>query len=242
MAGDSKEMTCAHRPRLPAAPRASSYRPFRRRSRPRPPRGGPATSGAARTRFSRYGTGSRTCCRTARPGRRSSCWPASCARTPSSTAAAGRPAVSSAWISTGRPPWPGSSSGIRARPRSRRSPGDPATRARWASPGAGWCLSTIWRTTGERPAAPNRRWVWADVRWEARGGPLLAAPGGTDAAIASNTMVRKAFPGSSIWWGHQTRTWWAAVPGSTNAHGLICAPTSACLIQSLVRTYPRAAG
>ena len=89
---------------------------------------------------------------------------------------------------------------------------------------------------------PNRRWVWADVDWRARGGPLLAAPGGLDAAIAGNAMIRKAFPGTSIWWGHLTKAWWAAVPGSTNAHGLICAPTRDRLIQSLVRTYPRAAG
>ena len=89
---------------------------------------------------------------------------------------------------------------------------------------------------------PNRRWVWADVEWHARGGPLLAAPGGLDAAIASNTMIRKAFPGTSIWWGQLTNAWWAAVPGPTNAHGLICAPTHDSLIQSLVRTYPRAAG
>jgi serine/threonine-protein kinase RsbW len=87
---------------------------------------------------------------------------------------------------------------------------------------------------------PNRRWVWADVEWEARGGPLLAAPGGLDAAIAGNAMIRKAFPGTSIWWGHLTKAWWAAIPGSTNAHGLICAPTRDSLIQSLVRSYPRA--
>jgi anti-sigma regulatory factor (Ser/Thr protein kinase) len=89
---------------------------------------------------------------------------------------------------------------------------------------------------------PNRRWVWADVHWQARGGPLLAAPGGLDAAIASNAMVRNAFPGTSIWWGHATKSWWAAVPGSTNAHALICAPSKDSLIKSLVRTYPRAAG
>lgn len=89
---------------------------------------------------------------------------------------------------------------------------------------------------------PNRRWVWADVEWQARGGPLLAAPGGMDAAIASNTMIRKAFPGTSIWWGHTTKAWWAAVPGSTNTHGLICAPTLDSLIHSLARAYPRAAG
>jgi anti-sigma regulatory factor (Ser/Thr protein kinase) len=89
---------------------------------------------------------------------------------------------------------------------------------------------------------PNRRWVWADVQWHARGGPLLAAPGGLDAAIASNTTARKAFPGTSIWWGHLTRAWWAAVPGSTNAHGLLCAPSRDSLVQSLTRTYPRAVG
>jgi serine/threonine-protein kinase RsbW len=88
---------------------------------------------------------------------------------------------------------------------------------------------------------PNRRWVWADVQWQARGGPLLTAPGGLDAAIGSNSMIRKAFPGTSIWWGHLTRAWWAAVPGPTNAHSLISAPTRQSLIQSLVHTYPRAA-
>jgi serine/threonine-protein kinase RsbW len=87
---------------------------------------------------------------------------------------------------------------------------------------------------------PNRRWVWADVQWQARGGPLLAAPGGLDAAIASNTMIHKAFPGTSIWWGYLTKAWWAAIPGSTDTHGLICAPTRDTLIQSLVHTYPRA--
>lgn len=88
---------------------------------------------------------------------------------------------------------------------------------------------------------PNRRWVWADVAWQARGGLPLAAPGGLDAAVASNAMTRKAFPGTSIWWGHRTRAWWAAVPGATNAHSLICALTRESLIQSLARSYPRTA-
>ena len=95
-----------------------------------------------------------------------------------------------------------------------------------------------WGTTSR----PNRRWVWADVGWRSRGGPPLAAPGGMDAAIASNSTIHKAFPGTSIWWGHLTKAWWAAVPGPTNAHGLIHAPTHDSLIQSLVRTYPHAAG
>lgn len=37
-------------------------------------------------------------------------------------------------------------------------------------------------------------------------------------------------------WGTASR-----VPGPTNAHGLICAPTRDSLIKSLVRVYPRAA-
>jgi anti-sigma regulatory factor (Ser/Thr protein kinase) len=89
---------------------------------------------------------------------------------------------------------------------------------------------------------PNRRWVWADVQWQARGGPLLAAPGGLDAAIASNAMIHKAFPGTSIWWGQLTKAWWAAVPGATDAHCLFSAPTRDGLIRSLVQTYPRAVG
>ncbi len=87
---------------------------------------------------------------------------------------------------------------------------------------------------------PNRRWVWADVRWQARDGLPLAAPDGPDAAIASNAMIRRAFPGTSIWWGHQTNVWWAAVPGSTNAHRLASAPTRGSLIRDLARSYPRA--
>lgn len=91
-------------------------------------------------------------------------------------------------------------------------------------------------------SCPNRRWVWGDVQWQARGGRPLAAPGGLDAAIASNAMIRKVFPGSSMWWGHQTQSWWAAVPGPTNVHGLLRAPTPDSLARALVRTYPRAAG
>jgi anti-sigma regulatory factor (Ser/Thr protein kinase) len=98
-------------------------------------------------------------------------------------------------------------------------------------------LADDWGTASR----PNRRWVWADVRWQARGGPMLGAPGGLDAAIASNAMIRKAFPGTSIWWGHLTKAWWAAVPESTDTHGLICAPARDSLIQSLVHAYPRAA-
>ena len=99
-------------------------------------------------------------------------------------------------------------------------------------------LADDWGTASR----PHRRWVWADVAWQVRGGPPLAAPGGLATVIAGNTSVRRSFPGTSIWWGHLTRAWWAAVPGPTNTHGLICAPTRDGLIRSLARAYPRAAG
>ncbi|HEY0937189.1 MAG TPA: ATP-binding protein [Trebonia sp.] len=114
--------------------------------------------------------------------------------------------------------------------------------ARWGESGRGLLLVDDLADDWGTASRPNRRWVWADVGWRARGGPLLAAPGGLDAAIASNTMIRKAFPGTSVWWGHLTEAWWAAVPGPTNTHGLICAPTRDSLFHSLVRTYPHAAG
>jgi anti-sigma regulatory factor (Ser/Thr protein kinase) len=88
---------------------------------------------------------------------------------------------------------------------------------------------------------PNRRWVWTDVRWQARGGTPLAAHDCLDAATGDSRVIRKAFPGTSIWWGHLTEAWWAAVPGATDAHGLICAPTRESLIQALARVYPRSA-
>jgi anti-sigma regulatory factor (Ser/Thr protein kinase) len=98
-------------------------------------------------------------------------------------------------------------------------------------------LADDWGTASR----PNRRWVWADVHWHARGGLSLEAPGGLDAVIADSRVIHKAFPGTSIWWGHQTGAWWAAVPGATDAHGLICSPTRDGLIQALARAYPRSA-
>jgi hypothetical protein len=59
------------------------------------------------------------------------------------------------------------------------------------------------------------RVVWADIRWLARGGPRLEAPGGLEAAIADIAATRRAFPGATIWWGHLTQAWWAAHPGAS---------------------------
>jgi serine/threonine-protein kinase RsbW len=114
--------------------------------------------------------------------------------------------------------------------------------AAWDESGRGLLLVDELADDWGTASRPHRRWVWADVEWQARGGPPLAPPGGMDAAVASNTMARRAFPGSSIWWGHRTEAWWASVPAATNAHALIRAGTREALIRSLARAYPRAAG
>jgi len=98
-------------------------------------------------------------------------------------------------------------------------------------------LANAWGT-----ASPlKHRWVWADIPWQARGGPSLDDPCGMDAAIADITVVRKAFPGTSIWWGHLTKAWWAAIPGAASAIGLIRSQTRDGLLQALASAYPNAA-
>jgi anti-sigma regulatory factor (Ser/Thr protein kinase) len=82
------------------------------------------------------------------------------------------------------------------------------------------------------------RSVWADVSWQARGGPLLQPPGGYEAVSADIAAMREAFPGTTIWWGHQTRAWRAALSGITDAKGLVSAPTRGELCQLLAAIYP----
>jgi anti-sigma regulatory factor (Ser/Thr protein kinase) len=85
----------------------------------------------------------------------------------------------------------------------------------------------------------GHRWVWADIAWGPRGGPPLDAPGGADAATGGIKLIRKAFPGTAIWWGYLTRAWWAAVPGAADAGGLIASSTQEGLIRALADVYPK---
>jgi hypothetical protein len=84
-------------------------------------------------------------------------------------------------------------------------------------------------------ARPGHRWVWIDMHWQAKGGPPPQAPGGWEAMSAGITGLRMAFPGTTIWWGHQTRAWWAALPGAT---GLVNAPDQGRLRRMLTASYP----
>jgi anti-sigma regulatory factor (Ser/Thr protein kinase) len=77
---------------------------------------------------------------------------------------------------------------------------------------------------------PAGRVVWVDMSWRARGGPPLQAPAGTDAAAAADiTVLREEFPGITIWWGHQTQAWWAALPEATGPSSLISSPAADAL-------------
>jgi hypothetical protein len=83
---------------------------------------------------------------------------------------------------------------------------------------------------------PAGRVVWADVRWQARGGPLLDLPGGI-AALTGIAAIRQTFPGAATWWGHRTRNWWAALPSAASAD-LVSSPTWDGLGQVLAEAYP----
>jgi len=61
---------------------------------------------------------------------------------------------------------------------------------------------------------PAGRVVWIEVQWQAKGGPPLEAPDDPDAAVVDITAMRRAFPGTTVWWGHQTQAWWAARTGA----------------------------
>ena len=101
-----------------------------------------------------------------------------------------------------------------------------------------WLVNELADDWGTVTHAGNR-WVWIDIRWQARGGPLPAAPGGCESACADVAAMREAFPGTTIWWGHQTRTWWAAFPGATEDDQCVSAPTRGGLCQLLAAACPR---
>jgi len=94
-------------------------------------------------------------------------------------------------------------------------------------------LADYWDTAD----LPDGRLVWLEMAWAARGGPLLQAPGGHQAAIGVAGALRSQFPGTTIWWGHQSRLWWAALPGAVGETGLLNAPTLDALGTVLTGIY-----
>ena len=90
-------------------------------------------------------------------------------------------------------------------------------------------LSAKWGTCG----SADGRWVWADVWWASKDGPLL--PGSGNLVAAEEMTLRRAFPGTRIWFGYDTRTWQALTPKAT---ALIQAPSPPALGQMLAADYP----
>jgi serine/threonine-protein kinase RsbW len=110
--------------------------------------------------------------------------------------------------------------------------------ARWADEcGRGlWLVNEMsddWGTAAHRTG----RCVWFDVDWQAKGGTLLKAPGGHEAMTADMAVLRRAWPGTAVWWGHLSEAWWAALPCATRSKGLISAPTQEALIPALAAAY-----
>ena len=94
-------------------------------------------------------------------------------------------------------------------------------------------MSDDWGTA----AHASGRYVWFDVAWQAKGGSLLGAPGGHEALAADVAVLRRAWPGTTVWWGHLSQAWWAALPGATRSTGLMSAPTREALIRNLSASY-----
>lgn len=85
-------------------------------------------------------------------------------------------------------------------------------------------LSAEWGTCG----GANGRWVWADVWWASKSGPLLPSSG--NPVAVEEATLRQAFPRASIWFGSDTRSWWAMPP---KAMTLLQAPSPPALGQML---------
>jgi anti-sigma regulatory factor (Ser/Thr protein kinase) len=94
-------------------------------------------------------------------------------------------------------------------------------------------MSDDWGTIGHLAG----RCVWFEVGWQAKGGPLLAAPDGHVAMSRDISILRRLWPGTTVWWGHLTQAWWAALPGAAGAETLISAPTMDTLIPGIARTH-----
>jgi serine/threonine-protein kinase RsbW len=95
-------------------------------------------------------------------------------------------------------------------------------------------LADYWDTVD----LPDGRLVWLEMAWAAKGGPLPQPPGGYHAAFGDAGALCGQFPRTTIWWGHQSRLWWAALPGALGDSGVLHAPTLDTLSRVLSGVYP----
>lgn len=95
-------------------------------------------------------------------------------------------------------------------------------------------LADYWGTAD----LPDGRLVWVEMAWVEKDGPLLEAPGGYQATIRDVGVLRGQFPATTIWWGHRSEFWWAALPGAIGEVGVMHAPTMDALSAALIDVYP----
>jgi hypothetical protein len=96
-------------------------------------------------------------------------------------------------------------------------------------------MSAAWGTAGDASA----RWLWADVDWRSRGGPLPTAP--VDNSTRQQfAAMRCAYPGTKAWYSTETSHWHATAPDATGADDTLTAPSPGALVSMLTARRPAA--
>jgi serine/threonine-protein kinase RsbW len=94
-------------------------------------------------------------------------------------------------------------------------------------------LSTAWGMAGNADA----RWLWADVPWLSRGGPLLATASGNQDAGLELSELSRAYPGTLAWFDEQTGEWTAKQPQSEGTGDTLRAPSPTALSHMLAARH-----
>jgi hypothetical protein len=92
-------------------------------------------------------------------------------------------------------------------------------------------LSAAWGTAG----CASGHWIWADVPWPPDRSPTAVAGADASAGLALATLCR-TYPGITAWYGQQTRSWWAGIPGAAH-DSLVSASSLTALSQALAARH-----
>jgi serine/threonine-protein kinase RsbW len=96
-------------------------------------------------------------------------------------------------------------------------------------------MSDAWGMAGDAGA----RWLWADVHWRSRGGPLPTTSIGSGDAGTQLHALRCAYPGSSAWYSEQSGKWHAALAEHGDAGDTLTAPSPNALARMLAARMAR---
>jgi anti-sigma regulatory factor (Ser/Thr protein kinase) len=94
-------------------------------------------------------------------------------------------------------------------------------------------LSAAWGMAGNADA----RWVWADVPWQSRGGPLLTTASGTKDTLHELTQLSCAYPGTEAWFDEHSGEWTARQFCADRTSDTFCAPSLTALTHMLAARY-----